>query len=65
MDDVLSTYGNNDYKIRHMGKEAMLRGGILPMSLVPSTSALEIFHMMEGEVGENDCDIVENDGTVA
>jgi hypothetical protein len=65
MDDVLSTYGNNDYKIRHMGKEAMLRGGILPMSIVPSTSALEVFHMMEGEVGKNDGDIVENNGTVA
>ena len=35
------------------------------MSIVTSTSALEVFHMMEGEVGENDGDIVENDGTVA
>ena len=51
MDDVLSTYSNNDYKIWHMGKEVILRGGILPMSIVPSTSALEVFHMMEREVG--------------
>ena len=43
----------------------MLRGEILPMSIVPSTSALEVFHMMEGKVGENDGYVVENDGTVA
>ena len=43
----------------------MLRGGILPVSIVPSTSALEVFHMMEGKVGKKDGDVVENDETAA
>lgn len=48
VDDVLCNYGDNDYEIRHMGKEAMLRDGTLPVSIVPSAGALEVFDMMEG-----------------
>ena len=39
---------DNDYKIRHMGKEAMLRNGTLPVSIVPIATALEVFDMFEG-----------------
>ena len=47
IDDVLCSYGNNDYVIRHMGKEAMVREGTLPVSIVLSGRALEVFDMME------------------
>jgi hypothetical protein len=48
MDDTLSIHGSNAYRIRHMGKEALLRAGALPISIVPSATALEVFDMLEG-----------------
>ena len=48
IDDILSVHGDNDCKIWHMGKEAMLRNGTLPVSIVPSATALEVFDMFEG-----------------
>ena len=36
LDDILIRNGGNDYSIRHMGKERMLREGILPVR-VPAT----------------------------
>jgi hypothetical protein len=47
INDALCNYGNNNYVIRHMGKEAMLREGTLPVSIVPSGRALEVFDVME------------------
>jgi hypothetical protein len=47
IDDTLSIYGSNDYTIQHMGKEALLRAGTLPVSSVPSATALEVFDMLE------------------
>ena len=65
IDDTLSTYGSNNYCIRHMGKEAMLRAGTLPISIVPSATALQVFDMMEGRrelVVDNN--VVDNQGEV-
>ncbi len=49
IDDILTIYGDNNYKIQHMGKEAMLRDGMLPVSIVPSGAALEVYDMLQGE----------------
>jgi hypothetical protein len=50
VDDVLTSHGDNDYQIRHLGKEAMLRNGTLPKYIDPSDEALEVYDMMEGGV---------------
>ena len=47
IDDALCNYDNNNYVIRHMGEEAMLHEGTLPVSIVLSGRALEVFDMME------------------
>ena len=47
IDDMLSIHGANDYTIQHMGKESMLRDGTLPVSIVPSAFALEMFDLLE------------------
>ena len=62
IDDTLSIHGSNDYTIRHMGKEALLRAGTLPVSIVPSATALEVFDMLERgrELVVNDDNVVEN-----
>jgi hypothetical protein len=52
IDDTLSIYCSNNYCIRHMGKEAMLRAGTLPISIVPSATALQVFGM-HGRVDSN------------
>ena len=46
-----------------MGKEAMLRAGTLPVSIVPSAAALNVFDMLEGgrELVDDD-NVVENQG---
>jgi hypothetical protein len=57
-----SIHGSNDYTIRHMGKEALLRAGTLPVSIVPSATALEVLDMLEKgrEPVVNNDNIVEN-----
>ena len=62
IDDTLSIHGSNDYTIRHMGKEALLRTGTLPVSIVPSATALEVFDMLERgrEAVVFDDNVVEN-----
>ena len=48
-DDVITTHGDNNYGIRHMGKDKALRDGTLPEALVPpSDDALELCDMMGG-----------------
>jgi hypothetical protein len=60
IDDILTIYGDNDYAIRHMGKESMLRDGTLPVSIVPSAASLEVFDMLQGE-GHERVDVAEED----
>jgi hypothetical protein len=64
MDDTLAIHGSNDYRIRHMGKEAMLRNGTLPVSIVPSAISLHVFDMLEAGGRELvvDDNVVENQG---
>ena len=41
-------HGDNNYELRHMGKDKALRDGRLPEILIPSDDALELFDMMGG-----------------
>ena len=54
IDDILGIYGANDYAIRHMGKDALLRAGNLPTRIVAKASALATFNMFEGPAGGPD-----------
>ena len=45
---MITTHGDNNYELRHMGKDKSLRNGTLPEVLVPSDDALELFDMMGG-----------------
>ena len=45
-DDVITTHGDNNCELRHMGKEKALHDGRLPLVLIPSDDALELFDMM-------------------
>ena len=47
-DDVITTLGDNNYELRHMGKDKALHDGALPEVLIPSDDALELFDMMGG-----------------
>ncbi|KAI2507526.1 hypothetical protein MHU86_6914 [Fragilaria crotonensis] len=49
MDDILTAYGNNDYKIRHMGKNALLQQGQLPTRIAATETALHVFNMFRDD----------------
>ena len=40
-DDVTTTHGDNNYELRHMGKDKALCNGRLPKVLIPSDDTLE------------------------
>jgi hypothetical protein len=44
LDDILIRNGGNDYSIRHMGKERMLREGILPVRVQASDAAIASYN---------------------
>ena len=46
LDDILICNGGNDYSIRHMGKERMLREGILPERIEASEAAVRMFNFV-------------------
>lgn len=46
LDDILIRNGGNDYSIRHMGKERMLREGILPDRIEASKAAIFTFNFV-------------------
>jgi hypothetical protein len=52
MDDILKVDGGNAYSIRHMGKEALLRAGELPVALTVTDEAMEIYELMVA-LGDN------------
>ena len=61
MDDVLAIHGDNNYKIRHVGKEAMLAAGTLPIRVPATVHALHVYNLImqgenENEDGDNDGD---------
>jgi hypothetical protein len=49
-DDVITatTHGDNNYELRHIGKDKALCNGTLPEVHIPSDDALELFDMMGG-----------------
>jgi hypothetical protein len=60
IDNTLSIHSSNDYHIRHMGnKKAMLHAGTLPVSIVPSATALQVLDMLEGR---HELVVMENQG---
>jgi hypothetical protein len=62
IDDTLSIHGSNDFTIQHMGKEALLRAGTLPASVVSSATALKVFDLLErgGKPVVNDNKVAKN-----
>ena len=53
LNDMLEANGGNDYKIRHLGKQAILREfGYLPRSFAATAEALEVVQMFRGNGGE-------------
>jgi hypothetical protein len=55
MDDVLAIHGDNNYTIRHVGKERMLAEGILPVRVPVSVNAMEVYNLLEGN--DRDADV--------
>ena len=71
LDDMLDVNGRNDYKIRHLGKLAILREfGYLPRSFAATAEALEVVHMFRGgggkinDIGDEDRDAGAGDGAI-
>ena len=62
IDDALAINGDNDYSIRHIGKEALLRAGTLPTRIVVSALALHTYNLLHGPVNRHGhVDQVDND----
>ena len=49
MDDILSANGNNDYKIRRIGKNSLLQSGQLPTRIQATESALYVVNMFSDD----------------
>ena len=58
LDDILKTYGGNDYKIRHMAKATLLRNGTLPQAIDVSADAFDVYDLFK----DNDSDGSDSDG---
>jgi hypothetical protein len=60
MKDILKVYGNNNYKISHIGKNKLLRQGEQPIRVAATPSALHVFNMFRDDnrnqmaAGDND-----------
>ena len=62
IDDTLAINGDNDYSIRHIGKEALLRAGTLPTRIVASALALHTYNLLHGPVDRHGhVDQIDND----
>ena len=61
LDDMMAANGGNDYRIRHMGKEVMLRNGTLPRTIGASESALNVFILFSGDAAGDMIDIGDDD----
>ena len=62
MDEILKIHGANDYKIPHIGKDALLLAtGRLPNKIICSDRALEVFHLVMEERPRNLDDNNDND----
>ena len=62
IDDTLAINGDNDYSIRHIGKEGLLRMGMLPTRIVASALALDTYNLLHGPVHrDGHVDQIDND----
>ena len=41
--------GDNNYKVRHVGKEAVFAAGTLPIRVPARVHALHVYNLMQGE----------------
>jgi hypothetical protein len=62
LDEILSSNGDNTYKIPHMGKERLLRDGVLPARVRASPQALAVARQVALGLGLDDVDEVDGDG---
>ena len=46
MEEILEIYGANNYEVPHMGKDAMLRAGVLPTRVEATDRAIEVIQMV-------------------
>jgi hypothetical protein len=49
VNDILKAYGNNYYKISHIGKNELLQRGELPIRVAATPSALHVFNMFRDD----------------
>ena len=56
LDEILASNGGNSYSIPHMGKEARLRAGTLPLCVGASAHAMSVARMVLGLEGDDDDD---------
>jgi hypothetical protein len=68
---MLEVNGENDYKIRHMGKQILLRQfGYLPRTVAATDEALQVVQMFSGDggeisdIGDDDSDAGAGDGAI-
>ena len=68
---MLEVNGGNDYKIRHMGKQILLRQfGYLPRTFAATDEALQVVQMFSGDggeisdIGDDDSDAGAGDGAI-
>ncbi len=53
LNDMMEVNGGNDYKIRHLGKQALLHQfGYIPRSFQATAQALQVYQMFTGDGGE-------------
>ena len=54
MEEILKIHGANDYEVPHMGKDAMLRAGVLPTRVEATDRAIEVIQMVMERRPNND-----------
>ena len=53
LNDMLEVHGGNNYKIRHLGKQSILRElGELPRTIAATAEAVQVKDMFTGDGGE-------------
>ncbi len=46
MEEILKIHGANDFEVPHMGKDTMLRAGVLPTRVEATDRAIEVIQMV-------------------
>jgi hypothetical protein len=53
LEEILVSYGDNEYKIPHMGKQMLLRLGTLPICVDASANACVVTREVMGELDDD------------